>query len=76
MPVVTSEEKRTKPLPPDIIHKNPALVDNSSFEITPIERLHTTGRPVEIDTDEYRLVVEGSKACNTNVEERSPCPPG
>ena len=46
-----------KPLPADLIYKNPALVDNSNFEITPIEELHATGRAVDIDVDEYRLVV-------------------
>ena len=39
--------------------QDPALVDNSGFEITPIERLHTTGSPVDIDIHEYRLVVDG-----------------
>lgn len=46
-------------MPADIISKDPAEVDNSGFEITPIEKLHTTGKPVEMDIDEYRLVVEG-----------------
>lgn len=50
---------RTTPLPKDLIHQDPALVDNSGFEITPVEGLHTTGRPVDIDIDEYRLVVDG-----------------
>jgi len=34
-------------------------VDNSLLPITPIEDLHPTGRPVEVDIDEYRLVVDG-----------------
>lgn len=50
---------RLTPLPRDLISRDPALVDNSGFEITPVEELHTTGEPVDIDVDEYRLVVDG-----------------
>ena len=47
------------PLPRDLIRRDPASVDNSDLEITPVEELHTTGGPVDIDMDEYRLVVDG-----------------
>ncbi len=40
-------------------NQDPALVDNSTLPVTPLEDLHETGRPVEIDIQEYRLVVDG-----------------
>lgn len=42
-----------------IIYMHPSDVDNSLLPITPIEDLNTTGRPVEVDIDEYRLVIDG-----------------
>lgn len=47
------------PLSEDLIHRDPASVDNSNLEVTPIEGLHTTGEPADIDIDAYRLVVDG-----------------
>jgi len=34
-------------------------VDNTLLPITPIEDLHPTGSPVEVDIEEYRLVIDG-----------------
>lgn len=42
-----------------LIYQDPATVDNSNLPITPVEELHTTGRPVELDISIYRLTVEG-----------------
>lgn len=42
-----------------LIYEDPATVDNSDLPITPIEELHTTGTPVELDISTYRLTVEG-----------------
>ena len=42
-----------------IIYKYPSEVDNTLLHITPVEELHSTGRPVEVDIDEYRLVIDG-----------------
>jgi DMSO/TMAO reductase YedYZ molybdopterin-dependent catalytic subunit len=42
-----------------LIYQDPATVDNSDLPITPIEELHTTGTPVELDISTYRLTVEG-----------------
>ena len=42
-----------------LIYQDPATVDNSDLPITPVEELHTTGTPVELDINTYRLTVEG-----------------
>ena len=42
-----------------LISQDPATVDNSDLPITPVEELHTTGSPVELDISTYRLTVEG-----------------
>jgi len=42
-----------------LIYQDPANVDNSDLPITPVEELHTTGKPVELDISTYRLTVEG-----------------
>jgi DMSO/TMAO reductase YedYZ molybdopterin-dependent catalytic subunit len=42
-----------------LIYQDPATVDNSDLPITPVEELHTTGTPVELDISTYRLTVEG-----------------
>jgi len=42
-----------------LIYQDPATVDNSNLSITPVEELHTTGRPVELDISTYQLIVEG-----------------
>ena len=42
-----------------IVYKHPSEVDNTLLPITPIEDLNRTGRPVEVDIDEYRLVIDG-----------------
>jgi DMSO/TMAO reductase YedYZ molybdopterin-dependent catalytic subunit len=54
-PGPTSTPDRTSSL----IYQDPANVDNSDLPITPVEELHTTGRPDELDISTYRLVVEG-----------------
>ena len=41
---------------------NPAEVDNSDLPATPIDELHTTGTPPEIDIEEYRLIIDGKVA--------------
>jgi len=41
------------------LYKYPSEVDNTLLPITPIEDLHTTGSQVEVDVDEYRLVIDG-----------------
>jgi DMSO/TMAO reductase YedYZ molybdopterin-dependent catalytic subunit len=43
----------------DLVRLDPATVDNSDLEVTSTEELHTTGEPVDIDVDEYQLVVDG-----------------
>ena len=42
-----------------LIYQDPATVDNSDLPITPVEELHTTGTPVELDINTYWLTVEG-----------------
>lgn len=42
-----------------LYHQDPALVDNTTLPITPVEGLHETGTPVEIDVEGYRLVIDG-----------------
>ncbi len=42
-----------------IINQHPSEVDNTLLPITPIEELNRTGRPVEVDIEEYRLVIDG-----------------
>jgi DMSO/TMAO reductase YedYZ molybdopterin-dependent catalytic subunit len=42
-----------------LIYQDPATVDNSDLPITPVEELHTTGTPVALDINTYRLTVEG-----------------
>ena len=42
-----------------IINMHPSKVDNSLLPVTPTEEIHTTGRPVEVDIEEYRLVIDG-----------------
>ncbi len=42
-----------------IVYEHPSEVDNILLPITPIEDLNRTGRPVEVDLDEYRLVIDG-----------------
>jgi DMSO/TMAO reductase YedYZ molybdopterin-dependent catalytic subunit len=64
VPVAPSPTATTAtPIPEEqwgsIIHKHPSQVDNTLLPITPIEDLHTTGRPVEVAIDEHRLVIDG-----------------
>lgn len=42
-----------------IISKHPSEVDNTLLPITPTGNLNRTGRPVEVDIEEYRLVIDG-----------------
>ncbi len=42
-----------------LITGNPANIDNSKYEVTPVDELHTTGNPRQVDISEYRLVVDG-----------------
>lgn len=54
---------RASPIPEgqwgSIISQHPSEVDNTLLPITPIEDLNRTGRPVEVDIEEYRLVIDG-----------------
>jgi DMSO/TMAO reductase YedYZ molybdopterin-dependent catalytic subunit len=43
----------------EIIYKHPSEVDGSLLPVTPTEDLNTTGEPVQITRDEYRLVIDG-----------------
>ena len=43
----------------ELIHSDPADVDNSRLPITPIEEIHTTGNPQSIDIAQYRLSIDG-----------------
>lgn len=38
---------------------NPADIDNGKYPVTPVEELHTTGNPRQVDISQYRLIVEG-----------------
>ncbi len=38
---------------------NPAKIDNSEYPVTPVEELHLTGNPRQVDISQYRLIVEG-----------------
>ncbi|MFB0534293.1 MAG: molybdopterin-dependent oxidoreductase [Anaerolineae bacterium] len=40
-------------------YQAPVTVDHSNLPITPVEELHTTGKPVELDISTYGLTVEG-----------------
>jgi len=40
-------------------NREPATVDNYTLPISSIEDLHITGSPPDIDTEQYRLVVDG-----------------
>ncbi|MGA2157611.1 MAG: molybdopterin-dependent oxidoreductase [Dehalococcoidia bacterium] len=42
-----------------LITGNPANIDNSKYEITPVGELHTTGNPRQVDISQYRLTVDG-----------------
>jgi DMSO/TMAO reductase YedYZ molybdopterin-dependent catalytic subunit len=42
-----------------LIRSDPTNVDSTKLPITPVEKLHTTGNPPEIDIATYRLSVEG-----------------
>jgi DMSO/TMAO reductase YedYZ molybdopterin-dependent catalytic subunit len=61
-PVVTpTPEPTAEPTGPllNIKYMHPSEVDNTTLPITAVEDLNRTGRPVEYDIDEYRLVVDG-----------------
>jgi DMSO/TMAO reductase YedYZ molybdopterin-dependent catalytic subunit len=42
-----------------LVTNNPALVDNSFLPVTPVDKLHLTGTPLDVDIDAYRLVIDG-----------------
>ncbi len=42
-----------------LVDSDPANVDNSKLPITPIDELHVTGSPTDVDITTYRLVVDG-----------------
>jgi hypothetical protein len=44
----------------ELIHIDPAEVDETGLPITPVEKLNRTGRPPEINVEKYRLVVDGA----------------
>ena len=61
-PTVAAEEspdEETTAYMLSIKDMHPSEVDNSTLPITPVEKLHHTGRPQEYDIDTYRLEVEG-----------------
>jgi hypothetical protein len=51
LPMYTKEE---------LIHMDPAEVGETNLPITPVESINRTGRPPEIDIENYRLVVDGA----------------
>jgi DMSO/TMAO reductase YedYZ molybdopterin-dependent catalytic subunit len=42
-----------------LVTNNPALVDNTFLPVTPIDKLHLTGTPSDVDINAYRLVIDG-----------------
>lgn len=64
-PIPTPSPTATKatPIPQEqwgaIINMHPSKVDNSLLPVTPTEEINATGRPVEVDIEEYRLVIDG-----------------
>jgi hypothetical protein len=44
----------------ELIHIDPAEASETGLPITPLEDLHRTGRPPEINIEKYRLVVDGA----------------
>ena len=42
-----------------LVQGNPADIDNSIYPVTPVEMLHTTGNPRQVDISQYRLTVDG-----------------
>jgi DMSO/TMAO reductase YedYZ molybdopterin-dependent catalytic subunit len=42
-----------------LINADPAKVDNTKLPVTPVDKLHTTGTPVDVDALQYRLTVDG-----------------
>ena len=44
----------------ELIPIDPAEASETGLPITPVEDLHRTGRPAEINIEEYRLVVDGA----------------
>jgi DMSO/TMAO reductase YedYZ molybdopterin-dependent catalytic subunit len=42
-----------------LINADPAKIDNSKFPVTPVDKLHTTGTPVDVDAAQYRLTIDG-----------------
>ncbi len=44
----------------ELIHMDPAAVGETGLPIDPVENLNRTGRPPEINIEEYRLVVDGA----------------
>lgn len=57
-PTPEPTQERTEPLL-DIQYMHPSEVDNTTLPITPVEALHSTGRPPDYDVATYRLVVDG-----------------
>ena len=41
------------------VNTDPATIDNSGFPITPVEEIHRTGSPRDVDINSYRLAVDG-----------------
>jgi DMSO/TMAO reductase YedYZ molybdopterin-dependent catalytic subunit len=39
--------------------EDPAKIDNSSIPVTPVNELHLTGIPADVDIATYRLVIDG-----------------
>jgi DMSO/TMAO reductase YedYZ molybdopterin-dependent catalytic subunit len=53
------------PKPPDgsiaagWVQDDPSKIDNSKMEITPVDKLHITGNPQDVDIVSYRLRIDG-----------------
>ncbi|MGA2367138.1 MAG: molybdopterin-dependent oxidoreductase [Dehalococcoidia bacterium] len=55
IPAITKTEADLQKL----IQGNPADIDNSKYPVTPVEELHTTGNPRQVDITQYRLIIDG-----------------
>ncbi|MCX5998560.1 MAG: molybdopterin-dependent oxidoreductase, partial [Chloroflexi bacterium] len=42
-----------------LVNSDPAKVDNTGLPVTPVEALHLTGSPSDVDISSYRLAVDG-----------------
>lgn len=61
----------------ELIHEDPARIDNSNLPITPADKLGATGVIQEVDIEQYRLTIDGfvSKPLSLTYEEILAYPP-